>query len=152
MAVRRRRPLVPPPYPRRNRYTPSSIQTALHSLPAYAESSQRSVCLSSSNRTRCAGLRLDSWIRAKSAQLRFCGEPAAVRESSVSLRCPSSSSRIRFAGFRSDFKSTFGIGITVTYRNTFHRRNVLRFRDIFVFYVFANFTISLTGVTLARQR
>ena len=43
MAVRRRRPLVPPPYPRRNRYTPSSIQTAPHSLPAYAESSRRSV-------------------------------------------------------------------------------------------------------------
>ena len=35
MAVRRRRPLVPPPYPRRNRYTPlSSGQTTLHSLPA----------------------------------------------------------------------------------------------------------------------
>ena len=30
MAVRRRRPLVPPPYPRRNRYTPaSSGQTTL---------------------------------------------------------------------------------------------------------------------------
>ena len=34
MAVRRRRPLVPPPYPRRNRYTPSSSgQTALAPLP-----------------------------------------------------------------------------------------------------------------------
>ena len=44
MAVRRRRPLVPPPYPRRNRYTPaSSGQTALRSLPAYAVSSHRSV-------------------------------------------------------------------------------------------------------------
>ena len=33
MAVRRRRPLVPPPYPRRNRYTPaSSGQTALTPL------------------------------------------------------------------------------------------------------------------------
>lgn len=32
MAVRHRRPLIPPPYPRRNRYTPSSSkETALHS-------------------------------------------------------------------------------------------------------------------------
>ena len=35
MAVRRRRPLVPPPYPRRNRYTPLSAgQTVLYPLPA----------------------------------------------------------------------------------------------------------------------
>ena len=35
MAVRRRRPLVPPPYPRRNRYTPaSSGQSPLNSVSA----------------------------------------------------------------------------------------------------------------------
>lgn len=35
MAVRRRRPLVPPPYPRRNRYTPlSSEQSPLVSVSA----------------------------------------------------------------------------------------------------------------------
>ena len=34
MAVRRRRPLIPPPYPRRNPYTPSSSQSPLGSVPA----------------------------------------------------------------------------------------------------------------------
>ena len=34
MAVRRRRPLVPPPYPRRNRYTPLSSQSPLNSVSA----------------------------------------------------------------------------------------------------------------------
>ena len=35
MAVRHRRPLVPPPYPRRNRYTPaSSGQSPLNSVSA----------------------------------------------------------------------------------------------------------------------
>ena len=47
---------------------------------------------------------------------------------------------------------TFGFGIAVTYRNTFLWRNVLRFRDIFHFQVFASLTISFTGVTLARTR
>lgn len=46
MAVRRRRPLVPPPYPRRNRYIPiSAEQTALH-------------CSSSSNRKPWLAIRV----------------------------------------------------------------------------------------------
>ena len=32
MAVRRRRPLVPPPYPRRNRYTPVVGANSTHSV------------------------------------------------------------------------------------------------------------------------
>ena len=36
MDVRRIRPLVPPPYPRRNRYTPKSSQSPLNSVSAFA--------------------------------------------------------------------------------------------------------------------
>lgn len=44
MAVRRRRPLVPPPYPRRNRYTPPVVGTdCALPAPGCAESSQCSV-------------------------------------------------------------------------------------------------------------
>ena len=48
MAVRRRRPLVPPPYPRRNRYTPlSSGQTALTPFPWKARGFSRKLRIAS---------------------------------------------------------------------------------------------------------
>ena len=66
MAVRRRRPLIPPPYPRRNRYTPlSSGQTALHSLPPCGETSQRSVAPPLSARNSFA------WFLAELSTLGF---------------------------------------------------------------------------------
>ena len=55
MAVRPRRPLIPPPYPRRNRYTPSSPQGPLSSVSALRRKPRPLPCASSPRETRCAG-------------------------------------------------------------------------------------------------
>ena len=90
MAVRRRRPLVPPPYPRRNRYTPlSSEQSPLVSVSA--------VSLRLSAKTALAPLLL----LFPSQTLRwFVMGALGIWAKSARLRCPSSSHRKRCAGLR----------------------------------------------------
>ena len=150
MAVRRRRPLVPPPYPRRNRYTPSSIQTALHELPAYAESSQRSVCLSSSNRTRFAGLRLGSWSWGK---LHYIRSRLAPRVRAVPLPLLSKSETLCW--FLIWFRDPFWVlelGSLSRIVTHFNVEMCYDFVTFLIFQVFANLTISFTGVILANTR
>ena len=94
MAVRRRRPLIPPPYPRRNRYTPSSSGQDPFRFcakpAALRENCTSLLCPSSSCAARFAGLVREAieagvplfsyltarWGRtgSRSVPMRYCGK------------------------------------------------------------------------------
>ena len=89
MAVRRRRPLVPPPYPRRNRYTPlSSGQTALCSLRPTAKAHTAPLSLLVPSQTLRWFVMGALGIWAKSARLRFRSQPAADCENCAHSLAP----------------------------------------------------------------
>ena len=89
MAVRRRRPLVPPPYPRRNRYTPlSSGQTALCSLRPAAKAHTAPLSLLVPSQTLRWFVMGALGIWAKSARLRFRSQPAADCENCAHSLAP----------------------------------------------------------------
>ena len=115
MAVRRRRPLVPPPYPRRNRYTPpSSGQTALTPLPRVS-------------------LRLSA-----EAPYLFVAPPLPRESASLGFA--------RILGVRLELGSLSRIVTHFTVEMCYD------FVTFLIFQVFANFTISFTGVILASTR
>ena len=157
MAVRRRRPLVPLPHPRRNLYGPLSSKQSPHTpFPPLAKTAFAPLLLLL--RITNASLVCDaSWtwvtflrklhiVPFRRPNLRL------VTTKRHSFRCSSSSSRKRFAGLRDELdvrydsgKTEFAIGI-VTHPAAGMYYNFITFQ------VFVSLTISLAGVSLASRR
>ena len=170
MAVRRRRPLVPPPYPRRNRYTPlSSGQTVLCSLRPAAKANTAPLSLLFPSQTLRWFVMGVLWGKNKLRSTR-----SRLRRELATLRCPFSSHRKRFAGLRRepcgetqsplvlfcgnmpaakrspgwDFPGYFG---RLPMEIVTHPAVGMCYNSM-TFQVLVNFTISFTGVTLASSR
>lgn len=139
MAVRRRRPLIPSPYPRRNRYTPLSPQNPLSSVSAES-------------------LRLTAKTAPALLLLLFpCDSLRRTRTGTVEARIPP---RLRLAenqrgagsgtvSVRYCRKLPLGIVTHFPVEMCYDSVTIL----FFCFsQVFANFTISFTGVTFASRR
>ena len=179
MAVRRRRPLVPPPYPRRNRYTPlSSGQTTLHSLPAAPRARNAPLSLlfppqtlrwfaagTLWGKTNCAPLApgcAESSQRSvvpplptANAALVCGGNPVGETQSPLALF----SRRLSFVDLRWEHagsKAISGLGLPWVFGRSpmeiVTHPGVGMCYNSMTFQVLVNFTISFTGVTLASSR
>ena len=136
MAVRRRRPLVPLPHPRRNLYGPVVGAKSAYSVSACGGNCICSLASPLSFRKRSAGFRNELDVsyafEAKSAySVSACGENCVC-----SLASPLSF-RKRSAGFRNELDVDYGFGkldFATWNCNTFQPRNVLQFHDSFKFW------------------
>ena len=136
MAVRRRRPLVPPPYPRRNRYAPESSQSPLNSVSALRRKLRPLPCSSFSNRKRFAGLRFEF---GDTFFLLFT--PQTLRWFVIRVR--------EHFGDHPFAESVRGI---LLFRIVTHPSVEVCYNSVNFHQVFANLTISFTGRTLASTR
>ena len=133
MAVRRRRPLVPPPYPRRNRYTPlSSEQSPLVSVSAVS-------------------LRLIA--KTALAPLLLLFPPQTLRWFVMGAlwgldKLRSARSRLRRVGSE---RGLYWVSWQDTSGIVTHPGGGMCYNSV-TNQVFVNFTISFTGVTLASSR
>jgi len=167
MDVRRIRPLVPPPYPRRNRYTPmSSGQTALTPLPSpnFRLPDEIFVSLRCPSSFESNPLRW-ALIRGRNRFLANCTHSASV------AKLPFARRNLRIASLPLLFQSanaalvcessqrTFGdhpfadvIRGILLFRIVTHLKGEVCYNSVNFHQVFANLTISFTGITLASTR
>ena len=157
MAVRRRRPLVPPPYPRRNRYTPlSSEQSPLVSVSAVSLRLIAKTALaplpllfpSQTLRWFVMGA-LDIW--AKSALFASaCGQSS---QRPLSLLFPPQTLLWERCRLQRELHTGVFLGISgrISMEIVTHPGVGMCYNSM-TFQVLVNFTISFTGVTLASSR
>ena len=179
MAVRRRRPLVPPPYPRRNRYTPlSSGQTVLYPLPAAPRVRNAPLSLHFPSQTLHWFVMGALGIWAKSALFASaCGQSEQssvvppLSTANAALVCGGNpvgetqsplalfSRRLSFVDLRWEHagsKAISGLGLPWVFGRSpmeivTHPCVGMCYNSM-TFQVLVNFTISFTGVTLASSR